>query len=107
MSQSRILFVKNISHKARGEDLYELFGKHGPVRQIRLGNSAKTRGTAFVIYDELGDAKQAFEHVNGFHLLERYLVVLYHLPTVQAEKDLKAREEALEKLKAKHDIRDD
>ena len=33
--------------------------------------------------------------------------MLYHLPTVQAEKDLKAREEALEKLKAKHDIRDD
>lgn len=69
------------------------------MRQIRLGNGPKTRGTAFVVYEEVADvsrslspqhrptldlaltlgcpmlqAKQAFDHLNGFHLQERYLV---------------------------------
>ncbi|KAL8293028.1 hypothetical protein RQP46_000722 [Phenoliferia psychrophenolica] len=72
---NRILFVKNLNYKTRGDDLYDLFGKYGGVRQIRLGNEAKTRGTAYVVFDEIVDAKNAFDHLNGFHLQERYLDV--------------------------------
>ena len=38
-----------------GEDLYDLFGKYGAIRQIRIGNGPKTRGTAFVVYEEVAD----------------------------------------------------
>ncbi|KAH8917118.1 RNA-binding domain-containing protein [Atractiella rhizophila] len=109
---NRILFVKNLNYKIRGEDLYDLFGKYGAIRQIRLGNEAKTRGTAFVVYEDVMDAKNAFDHLNGFHLQERYLVVLYHQPAKQALKvanaaELAKREEDLKALKKKHNIGDD
>lgn len=49
--------------------------------------------------------------MNGFHLQERYIVVLYHMPAKQdaaaAKADLARREEELAKLKKKHDIKDE
>ena len=35
--------------------MYEIFGKYGAVRQIRIGSDSKTKGTAFVVYEELAD----------------------------------------------------
>ncbi|ORY58672.1 hypothetical protein BCR35DRAFT_309402 [Leucosporidium creatinivorum] len=105
---NRVLWVKNLNYKTRGDDLYDLFGKYGAIRQIRLGNEAKTRGTAFVIYEDVMDAKQAFDHLNGFHLQERYLVVLYHQAARLANKaDLARREKELADLKKKHNIADE
>jgi pre-mRNA branch site protein p14 len=73
--QSRILFIKNLNYGVTGADLYKLFGSYGAIRQVRLGDVAgKTRGTAFVVFDEIGDAKSALDHLNGFHLMERYIV---------------------------------
>ncbi|KAF5321232.1 hypothetical protein D9619_000492 [Psilocybe cf. subviscida] len=107
---NRILFVKNLSYSITGEDLYDLFGRYGSIRQIRIGNDAKTKGTAFVVYEDVMDAKNALDHLNGFHLLERYIVVLYHMPAKQdaaaAKADLARREEELAQLKKKHDIGD-
>lgn len=59
-----------------GADLYDLFGKYGPIRQVRIGNSGelKTKGTAYVVYESPDDAKEAINHLNGFHLMERYIV---------------------------------
>lgn len=66
-----------------GEDLYELFGKYGAIRQIRLGDQPqKTKGTAFIVFEEIGDAKMALDRLNGFHLQERYIVgeyLCYHI----------------------------
>ena len=39
------------------------------------GNTAETRGTAFVIYEDIFDAKNACEHLSGFNVSNRYLVV--------------------------------
>lgn len=83
--------MKNLNYQITGEDLYDLFGRYGGIRQIRLGNEPKTKGTAFVVFDDvmdvslnihinspfsqfLGQAKNALEHLNGFHLQERYIV---------------------------------
>ncbi|KAG5342293.1 hypothetical protein C0989_003422 [Termitomyces sp. Mn162] len=126
---NRILFVKNLNYQITGEDLYDLFGRYGTIRQIRIGNEQKTRGTAFVVFDDVMDvrcrrveawvspkplqsqAKNALEHLNGFHLQERYIVVLYHMPAKQdaaaAKADLARREEELAALKKKHNIGDD
>jgi pre-mRNA branch site protein p14 len=128
---NRILFVKNLNYQINGEDLYDLFGRYGSIRQIRIGNEQKTKGTAFVVYDDVMDvsvlersfeltspliafdksqAKNALDHLNGFHLQERYIVVLYHMPAKQdaaaAKADLAKREEELAQLKKRHDIGD-
>lgn len=86
-----------------------MFGKYGAIRQIRLGTEAgKTKGTAYVVFEEVGDAKMAFDRLNGFYLKERYLVILYHMPQKMAAKaDLARREAELEELKRKHNIQDD
>lgn len=109
---NRILFVKNLNYQISGDDLYDLFGRYGSIRQIRLGNSneSKSKGTAFVVFDDVMDAKNALDHLNGFHLQERYIVVLYHMPAKQdaaaAKADLARREEELAQLKKKHEIDD-
>ncbi|KAF7355501.1 Splicing factor 3B subunit 6-like protein [Mycena sanguinolenta] len=107
---NRILFVKNLNYQITGEDLYDLFGRYGTIRQIRIGNEQKTKGTAFVVFDDVMDAKNALDHLNGFHLQERYIVVLYHMPAKQdaaaAKADLARREEELAQLKKKHNIGD-
>lgn len=49
------------------------------VIKIR-GNAATTKGTAFVVYEDIFDAKNACEHLSGFNVCNRYLVVLYYQP---------------------------
>ncbi|KIW14885.1 hypothetical protein PV08_07670 [Exophiala spinifera] len=104
---NRILFVKNLAYNVDSESLWSLFTKFGGVRQIRLGNSTTTKGTAFVVYDEVLDAKQACDKLNGFNFMNRYLVVLYHQPEkmkVEAKEDIAARQENLERMKREHGI---
>ncbi|KAG7531306.1 hypothetical protein FFLO_04427 [Filobasidium floriforme] len=107
-NSQRVLFVKNLNYAITGEDLYDLFGKYGAIRQVRLGTdaAAKTKGTAYIVYEHADDAKEAMNHLNGFHLAERYIVVLYHHPTRQQQAVVKAtelreREEALAEEKKK------
>lgn len=56
---------------------------------------------------EFIDAKHALDHLNGYHLHDRYLVVLYHIPARQQARDLARREADLEALKQRHNIKDD
>ncbi|KIH87614.1 pre-mRNA branch site protein p14 [Sporothrix brasiliensis 5110] len=77
---NRALFVKNLSYNVTPEELFELFGKFGAIRQVRQGIANNTKGTAFVVYEDVMDAKQACDKLNGFNFQNRYLVVLYHQP---------------------------
>lgn len=43
-------------------------------RQIRQGIANNTKGTAFVVYEDVMDAKQACDKLNGFNFQNRYLV---------------------------------
>ncbi|CAI9637783.1 rna-binding domain-containing protein [Alternaria burnsii] len=103
---NRALFVKNLSFNVTPEELFDLFGKFGPVRQIRQGIANNTKGTAFVVYEDVMDAKSACDKLNGFNFQNRYLVVLYHQPDkmLKAANDLAERQENLEKLKKQHGI---
>jgi RNA recognition motif-containing protein len=42
------------------------------------GSAKDTRGTAFVVYDDIYDAKTAVDHLSGFNVANRYLIVLYY-----------------------------
>jgi pre-mRNA branch site protein p14 len=78
----------------KGEDIYELFGRYGGIRQVRIGTDQKlgTKGTAYIVshlfsymsfhgqeadiqvYESPDDAKEAITHLNGFNFSGRYIV---------------------------------
>lgn len=66
---------RSLPYKISEDDLYEIFGKYGAIRQIRLGTSNATRGTAYVVYEDIFQAKHACENLNGFQVAGRYLIV--------------------------------
>ena len=51
-------------------------------RQIRQGMANNTKGTAFVVYEDVMDAKQACDKLNGFNFQNRYLVGTLNLPSI-------------------------
>ncbi|KAI9767440.1 MAG: hypothetical protein M1840_005669 [Geoglossum simile] len=61
-------------YNVSAEELFDLFGKFGSIRQIRQGIANNTKGTAFVVYEDVMDAKQACDKLNGFNFQNRYLV---------------------------------
>ena len=79
---NRILYVRNLPYKTEEalstEEIYDIFGKYGAIRQIRIVNRPDTRGTAFVVYEDIYDAKNAVDHLSGFNVCNRYLIVLYY-----------------------------
>lgn len=75
---NRILYVRNLPFNVTSEDMHEIFGKFGAIRQIRLGHAKSTKGTAYVVYEDIFDAKTACEHLSGFNVANRYLIVMYH-----------------------------
>lgn len=99
---NRILFVKNLPFKITSEEMYDIFGKFGPIRQIRLGNLRATMGTAYVVYDDIYDAKNACEHLSGFNVANRYLIVLYHQHDRMKKLDVTQRRDNLERLKQQY-----
>jgi len=109
---NRALFVKNLSYNVTPEELFDLFGKFGAIRQIRQGIAANTKGTAFVVFEEVADSKTACERLNGFNFQNRYLVVLYHQPEKMEKMransnqsdSYAARKASLEQLKTANDI---
>ncbi|XP_033232141.1 splicing factor 3B subunit 6 [Belonocnema kinseyi] len=105
---NRILYVRNLPYKISAEEMYDIFGKYGAIRQIRVGNTAETRGTAFVVYEDIFDAKNACDHLSGFNVCNRYLVVLYYQSNKAFKRvDLDKKEEDLNKLKTKYNINDE
>lgn len=80
--------------KITPEELYAIFGKYGAVYQIRLGSKDKdTRGTAFVVYEDIYDAKAAVDHLSGFNVGGRYLIVLYYQPAKFHKREQNAEKE--------------
>lgn len=98
---NRILFVRNLPFKIATQEMYDLFGAYGSIRQIRLGSAQDTRGTAYVVYDDIYDAKTACEHLSGYNLSGRYLICLYHQQNRIAshKTDLKTKERELAEMK--------
>lgn len=64
------------------------------------GNSKETRGTAFVVYEDIYDAKNAVDKLSGFNVAGRYLICLYYQPSKISKKtDLNSKKEEIEKLR--------
>ena len=103
---NRVLYVRNLPYKITAEEMYDIFGKYGAIRQIRVGTTPETKGTAFVVYEDIFDAKQACDHLSGFNVCNRYLVVLYYQSTKAFKKlDMEKKEEEIQKMKQKYNLK--
>ncbi|KAI0505277.1 pre-mRNA branch site protein p14 [Xylaria bambusicola] len=106
--QLPVLFIKNLNYEVTDGDLFKLFDpdETGIIRQIRKGISVDTKGTAYVVFWNAMDAKNALEKLNGFNFQNRYLVVLWHQPekTLKSKDDVQARQESLGQLKKQYGI---
>ena len=80
--------MRNLPFNIKSKELYDLFGKYGSIRQIRKGNTVKTRGSGFVIYNDIYDAKNALEKLNGFRIKGRFLVCLYYQKEKHINKEI-------------------
>ena len=78
--------------------MYDIFGKYGAIRQIRLGDKSDTKGTAFVVYEDIYDAKNAVDHLSGFNVCGRYLIVLYYQHK-RMQKSIETKKKELEDMK--------
>lgn len=69
------------------------------------GNAKDTKGTAFVVYEDIFDAKNAVDHLSGFNIGGRYLIVLYHQQARANKKlDQKKKKEEIDELKNKYGV---
>merc|ERR1712216_1041259 len=105
---NRVLFVRNLPFKISSDEMYDIFGKYGAIRQIRIGEKgpkSDTKGTAFVVFEDIYDAKNARDALDGFNVCGRYLIVLYYNQAKMMKKlDTKRQEAEIEAMKAKYDI---
>eukprot|EP00501_MAST-03F_sp_TOSAG23-6_P002160 GSMAST32.ASY1.ANO1.2260.1 assembled CDS len=88
---NRCLYVRNLPFKITAEEMYDIFGKYGALRQVRIGNANNTRGTAYVVYEDIYDAKNAVDHLSGFNVCGRYLIVLYFQQTKGKRQTVRSR----------------
>jgi pre-mRNA branch site protein p14 len=69
------------------------------------GNTPETKGTAFVVYEDIFDAKNACDHLSGFNVCNRYLVVLYYQPSKAFKKlDTEKKMDEIVKMKEKYGL---
>ncbi|KAJ4822568.1 hypothetical protein Tsubulata_036736 [Turnera subulata] len=102
---NRVLYVRNLPFNISSEEMYDIFGKYGAIRQIRIGTNKDTRGTAFVVYEDIYDAKTAVDHLSGFNVANRYLIVLYYQQAKMSKKfDQKKKEEEIAKMQEKYGV---
>ncbi|VDP64857.1 unnamed protein product [Schistosoma mattheei] len=107
------LYVNNLNDKVKKNDLkkalYYIFGQHGRLIDIIAMKTMKMRGQAFIIYQDIACATQAYRSLQGFQLFQRPMRVTYAkkdsqqiicLKGVSAEVQ-KRREEEREKRRRK------
>ncbi|XP_037800442.1 splicing factor 3B subunit 6-like [Penaeus monodon] len=70
-----------------------------------MANTPETPGTAFVVYEDIFDAKNACDHLSGFNVCGRYLVVLYYQSNKAFKKwMLRRSKQKLDRVKTKYNI---
>ncbi len=72
------IFIGNLSYNVQDEELADLFAQYGDVESARVikdRETGRSRGFAFVVMQEDGDANSAIEALNGYEVSGRPLRV--------------------------------
>jgi len=101
---NRVVYVRNLPFNITSEEMYDIFGKYGAIRQIQIGVNKDTRGTAFVVYEDIYDAKNTVDHLSGFNVANRYLIVLYYQQSRMTKKVDNKKEDDLTKMQEKYGV---
>lgn len=77
---SKILYLKNLSNKVHQQDLESIFNKFLPegadIIEYRV-LTGRMRGQAFITFPDTNSASRALEHVNGYLLKDRPIIIQY------------------------------
>lgn len=88
--ESSCLGIFNLSHDSREEDIEDVFGRYGPLSSTNIvydRATGRSRGFAFVYFENVEDAKEARERCSGMEIDGRRIRVDFsitkraHTPT--------------------------
>lgn len=75
------VYINNLNEKIKPDDLkvalYALYSQFGPIVDMVLMRTAKMRGQAFVVYDNLSSAAEALRQTQGFIFYDRPIRIAY------------------------------
>jgi len=79
MSEDRCrLFIGRLAWKANEDDLHDEFGKYGNIKMCKIifdQITKKSKGFAFVTYENEDDAADAMKHMDGKDICDRPVTV--------------------------------
>ena len=72
-----VLFVSGIHEEAQEDQIDDLFGEYGDVKNIQISYNRNINGYAMIEYSELSEAKDAIKNLNGTEFLGKKIKVDY------------------------------
>ena len=90
--ESWAIFVSGVQEEAQEEDLGDIFGEYGEIRNVHLNLDRRTgyvKGYAIVEYGEQKEAEAAIANLNNREMLEQTLVVDWTLSAGPAKRAIR------------------